>query len=86
MNGFGKPVRTPYGATDGILVRRASAASEEVIVEGATYFEVPYAVVRAEALDETSAVQGEEKVDLRGASSRIAVRKGAVSYRLYNRR
>lgn len=85
VNGFGKPVRTPYGATDGILVRCAAAEGEEVIVEGSTFIEVPYAVVRAEALDEQSAVLGEEKVDLRGTSSRIAVRKGAVSYRLRNR-
>lgn len=86
VNGFGKPVRTPYGATDGILVRRTSAEGEEAVVEGATYLEVPYAVTRAEALDETSTVLGEEKVEVRGTSSRIAVRKGAVSCRLRNRR
>jgi len=82
VNGFGKAVHTPYGGTDGLMVRLPRAEGEEVVVEKATFVELPYAVTSAELLGETRENLGPAKFRPIAESTHVAMPTNAVSVRL----
>lgn len=81
VNGRGRKISTPFGGTDGILVRIPSGpGKEEVIVEGCSLVELPFAIRSAHALGERREDLGSASFQVRNGRTVLRPAPTAISY------